>query len=80
MNSPDLPSLAALLKAARGPRPVPAVAVAAKVSRRSIYLYESGTLPKLTTLLRLIDAYGLTVAGRGAILSAHMRAASAVQK
>lgn len=66
--------LSALLVAARGQRTLRSAARLAGVSPRSIAMWEAGSLPKLGSLLRLLDVYGLPLAGRRAILDAHMAA------
>lgn len=65
-------NLAALLVTARGPRTVTHLAAASGLSRRTINLYERGTIPKLTTLIKLVDALGVSKGDRDAILAAHM--------
>lgn len=48
------------------------LAAASGLSRRTINLYERGTIPKLTTLIKLVDALGVSKGDRDAILAAHM--------
>lgn len=67
--------LSTLLVSARGQRTVTSLAVAAKVSRRSIQHYEAGRIvPPMPILLTLLDAYGVSAKVRNDILTAHMAA------
>jgi len=80
MDETQPPTLASLLHAARGQRTLRSVALVAGVSERSIRWWESGELPKLTLLLRLLGAYRVSVPVHRAILDAHMREAVAAAR
>lgn len=69
--------LSSLLVTARGQRTVSSVAAASGLSRRTINLYERGTLPTLSSLVRLLDALGVSNPARRAVLDAHMAATAA---
>ena len=72
----DDPSFSALLKQARGLLTTTEAAERGRCTPRAINWWEGGTkLPKMTSLLALLDGYGIGGSARRTVLSAYTAAA-----